>query len=60
MSHDAINIAHKYLKLAAEAEKTKDRKQANDWRAKSAEYFRVAADPHRRITVRANIIQLSK
>lgn len=45
MPYEAISIAHKCLERAAEAEKIKDREQANVWRAKSAECFRIAADP---------------
>ncbi len=43
MATRARNVARLCLEMAAEAEKAKDRRQANDWRAKSAQCFRVAA-----------------
>lgn len=61
MSRRASNVARMCLEMAAEAEKAKDRRQANDWRAKSAECFRIAAGHSvESQSLGANVIQLFK
>lgn len=61
MKQRARSIAKMCLEMAAEAEKAKDRRQANDWRAKSAQCFRIAAGHSvESQSLGANVIQLFK